>query len=387
MSNFVNDLVPPYICELAPYVPGRPIEEVERELNMHAIKLASNENPLGPSPRAIEAAQKALSSSNRYPDGSGFYLREALSKKHAIPAENIILGGGSTELIDLSGRIALVPGDCGVTSYGSFPLYHIAIRATGARYFDVAMHAYHFDLETIAREMPEETKLVFLANPNNPTGTMFNADQLDAFLARIPENILVVLDEAYCDYVDDSNYSRSVEIVRGGRNLVVLRTFSKVYGLAGLRIGYGIGPAALLAEMNKIRGPFNTSGIAQAAALAALDDTEHVRRSVESNRAGLAELTSGLQKLGIKVVPSVANFLLVIFGTDTEPLVEELLRHAVIVRPMRWMGFPTAFRVTVGTPEENQKFLQVLAEIQKVGLRTTSAAHAPSLIDSNTSGI
>jgi len=386
MSNFINDLVPPYICELAPYVPGRPIEEVERELNMPVIKLASNENPLGPSPLAIEAAQKALSSSNRYPDGNGFYLREALSKKHAIPAENIILGGGSTELIDLSGRIALVPGDCGVTSYGSFPLYHIAIRATGARYFDVPMREYHFDLEAIAREMPEETKLIFLANPNNPTGTMFSADKLDAFLAHIPEHILVVLDEAYCDYVDASNYSRSIEIVRGGRNLLVLRTFSKVYGLAGLRIGYGIGPAALLAEMNKIRGPFNTSGIAQAAALAALDDTEHVRRSIESNRVGLAQLTSGLQKLGIKFVPSVANFLLVIFGTETEPLVEALLKHGVIVRPMRWMGFPSAIRVTVGTHEENQKFLHALNEVQASGLHK-SAAHAPSLLDSNTSGI
>ncbi|MGD0544036.1 MAG: histidinol-phosphate transaminase [Candidatus Acidiferrales bacterium] len=386
MSNFINDLVPPYISELAPYVPGRPIEEVERELNMHAIKLASNENPLGPSPRAMEAAQRALAGSNRYPDGSGFYLREALSRKHAIAADNIILGGGSTELIDLSGRIALVPGDCGVTSYGSFPLYHIAIRATGARYFDVPMREYHFDLEAIAREMPEETKLIFLANPNNPTGTMFTADHLDAFLARIPENILVVLDEAYCDYVDDSNYSRSVEIVRSGRNLLVLRTFSKVYGLAGLRIGYGIGPAALLAEMNKIRGPFNTSGIAQAAALAALDDEEHVRSSVESNRAGLTLLRAGLTRLGIKFVPSVTNFLLVIFGTETEPLVEALLQHGVIVRPMRWMGFPSAIRVTVGTHEENLKFLHALEEVQKAGVHK-SAAHAHSPLDSNTSAI
>jgi histidinol-phosphate aminotransferase len=386
MNNFISDLVPAYISELAPYVPGRPIEEVERELNMHAIKLASNENPLGPSPRAMEAAQRALAGSNRYPDGSGFYLREALSRKHAIAADNIILGGGSTELIDLSGRIALVPGDCGVTSYGSFPLYHIAIRATGARYFDVPMREYHFDLEAIAREMPEETKLIFLANPNNPTGTMFTADHLDAFLARIPENILVVLDEAYCDYVDDSNYSRSVEIVRSGRNLLVLRTFSKVYGLAGLRIGYGIGPAALLAEMNKIRGPFNTSGIAQAAALAALDDEEHVRSSVESNRAGLTLLRAGLTRLGIKFVPSVTNFLLVIFGTETEPLVEALLQHGVIVRPMRWMGFPSAIRVTVGTHEENLKFLHALEEVQKAGVHK-SAAHAHSPLDSNTSAI
>jgi histidinol-phosphate aminotransferase len=386
MSNFIYELVPPYIREIAPYVPGKPIEEVERELNMHAIKLASNENPLGPSPLAVEAARKALALSNRYPDGSGFYLREALAKKHVIPAENIILGGGSTELIDLSARMALVPGDCGVTSYGSFPLYYIAIRATGASYLDIPMRDYHFDLEAIARDLPEETKLVFLANPNNPTGTMFSADNLDAFLARMPEHILVVLDEAYCDYVDDPNYSRAIDLVRGGRNLLVLRTFSKVYGLAGLRIGYGIGPAALLAEMNKIRGPFNTSGVAQAAGLAALDDAEHVRRSVESNRAGLKQLTAGLGNLGIKFVPSVANFLLVIFGTDTEPLVEDLLKHGVIVRPMRWMGFPTAFRVTVGTHEENEKFLRALADVQASPSRK-SAAHVRTIVEGDTQGI
>ena len=386
MTDFTHELVPPYIRELAPYVPGKPIEEVERELNMHAIKLASNENPLGASPLAIAAAQKALAASNRYPDGSGFYLREALAKKHGIPVESIILGGGSTELIDLSARIALVPGDCGVTSYGSFPLYYIAIRATGASFLDVPMRDYQFDLEAIARDLPEETKLIFLANPNNPTGTMFSADNLDTFLARVPEHILVVLDEAYYDYVDDPNYSRSIEVVRGGRNLIVLRTFSKVYGLAGLRIGYGIGPAALLAEMNKIRGPFNTSGVAQAAALAALDDTEHVRRSVESNRAGLAQMASGLHSLKIKFVPSVANFLLVIFGTDTEPLVEELLKHGVIVRPMRWMGFPTALRVTVGAHEENEKFLRALAEV-RASLPLRSAAHPRTIIEGDTQGI
>jgi histidinol-phosphate aminotransferase len=386
MTDFTHELVPPYIRELAPYVPGKPIEEVERELNMHAIKLASNENPLGASPLAIAAAQKALAASNRYPDGSGFYLREALAKKHGIPVESIILGGGSTELIDLSARIALVPGDCGVTSYGSFPLYYIAIRATGASFLDVPMRDYQFDLEAIARDLPEETKLIFLANPNNPTGTMFSADNLDTFLARVPEHILVVLDEAYYDYVDDPNYSRSIEVVRGGRNLIVLRTFSKVYGLAGLRIGYGIGPAALLAEMNKIRGPFNTSGVAQAAASAALDDTEHVRRSVESNRAGLAQMASGLHSLKIKFVPSVANFLLVIFGTDTEPLVEELLKHGVIVRPMRWMGFPTALRVTVGAHEENEKFLRALAEV-RASLPLRSAAHPRTIIEGDTQGI
>ena len=361
MSRLIHDLVPDYIRELAPYVPGRPIEEVERELKMQAIKLASNENPLGPSPLAIEAAKKALAHSNRYPDGSGFYLREALSKKHSIPAANIILGGGSTELIDLSARLVLRPDDCGVTSYGSFPLYHIAVRATGARYVEIPMREYTFDLPAIARDIPAETKIIFIANPNNPTGTMFTAGQFDAFLARLPDHILVVLDEAYCDYVEEPNYSRAIEIVRRGRNLVVLRTFSKAYGLAGLRIGYGIGPAALLEEMNKIRGPFNTSGEAQAGALAALDDWKHVRRSVESNRAGLAQLTAGFKKLGVRFVPSVANFIFLEFDFAAEGMTEELLKRGVIVRPMRWMGFPNAIRVSVGTEAENERFLRALA--------------------------
>jgi len=370
---FIQDLVPEYIRELAPYVPGRPIEEVERELKAHAIKLASNENPLGPSPLAIEAAKKALAHSNRYPDGAGYYLREALAKKHGIPIEQIILGGGSTDLIDLSARMVLRPEDCGVTSYGSFPLYHIAIRSTGARFLEIPMRDYAFDLPAIARDLPPETRIIFLSNPNNPTGTMFKADEFDDFLARVPEHVLVVLDEAYFDFVDDANYTRAIEIARTGRFILVLRTFSKVYGLAGLRIGYGIGPADFLEEMNKIRGPFNTSGVAQAAALAALDDNEHVRRSIESNRAGLKQLSTGLRELGIQFVPSVANFILVDFGFNAEPLAADLLKRGVIVRPMGWMGFPNAIRVSVGAQVENETFLRVLAELYSPGARRPEA--------------
>ena len=305
MTTRIHDLVPTHIRALAPYVPGKPIQEVERELNMHPIKLASNENPLGPSPLAIAAAQKALADSNRYPDGSGFYVREALAKKHNVPAENIILGAGSTELIDLAARIMLTHDGCGVTSHGSFPLYYIAIRAAGARLLEIPLRNYAFDLDAIARNLPPDARIVYLANPNNPTGTMFTADELDSFLARVPETVLVIVDEAYFEYVERSDYSRSLAVAQRRRNVIVLRTFSKVYGLAGLRIGYGIGPADLLNEMNKLRGPFNTSGVAQAAALAALDDSEHVRRSVESNRAGLAQLAAGLKSLAIQFVPSV----------------------------------------------------------------------------------
>jgi histidinol-phosphate aminotransferase len=363
MTKPIREYAPDYIREIAPYVPGRPIEEVERELNISAVKLASNENPLGPSPLAVEAAKKALVESNRYPDGSGFYLRQALARKHNLPIEQIILGGGSTELIDLVARLLLGPSDAGATSYGSFPLYYTAIRATGARLIETPLRDHCFDLDAIRRSLSAETKLIFLANPNNPTGTMFTADEFDAFLSRVPPHVFVVLDEAYCDYIERSDYSRSVELVRSGGNLMVLRTFSKVYGLAGLRIGYGLGPSGLLDEMNKIRGPFNTSNVAQAAALAALEDRDHVRGSVAVNKEGLAQLAAGLKELGVRCVPSVANFILAEFAYDTELLSEELTKHGVIVRPMRWMGFPQAIRVSVGTRAENEKFLSALADL------------------------
>ena len=363
MKKSIRDLVPSFIRDIDPYVPGKPIEEVERELHMRAVKLASNENPLGPSPLAVEAARKALAESNRYPDGSGFYLREKLAGRLGVPPANIILANGSTELIDMTARSILRESEMGITAQGSFPMYTISIRAAGANLVETPLKDFTFDLDTILSVITPATKLIFIANPNNPTGTMFTADEFERFLARVPDGLLVVLDEAYFEYVERPNYSRSIELVRRGTNLLVLRTFSKVYGLAGLRIGYGIGPAELLAEMNKVRAPFNTSGVAQAAALAALDDAEHVRRSVESNRAGLAQLSRGLERMGVQFVPSAANFLLVNFGGDAQIVADELLRQGVIVRPMRWMGFPNAIRVTVGTKEENNRFLDALAQM------------------------
>jgi histidinol-phosphate aminotransferase len=364
MTKSILEHIPAHIREIAPYVPGKPIEEVEREIKTLAIKLASNENPLGPSPLAIEAGRKALEGTNRYPDGSGYYLRNALAKRHGVPAENIILGAGSTELIDIIARTLLGPGDVGVSSYGSFPMYYISIRATGARLVEIPLREYTFDLDAIARTLPPEAKVVFVANPNNPTGTLFTADTFESFLAQISSGTLVVLDEAYFDYVERPDYSRSIELVGRVPNLLVLRTFSKIYGLAGLRIGYALGPAELIAEMNKIRSPFNASGVAQAAALAALDDTEHVRRSVESNRRGLRQLVNGLNELGVCSVPSFANFLLVELGYDADGVSGELLRRGVIVRPMRWMGFPQAVRVSIGTHSENEKFLHALRDVR-----------------------
>jgi histidinol-phosphate aminotransferase len=339
------------------------LKRSNKKLRAEAARLASNENPLGPSPLAVEAARKALTLSNRYPDSGGLNLRQALAQKHAIGIDQIILGAGSTELIDLVARFLLRPADAGVTSYGSFPLYYMAIRAAGARLAEIPLKDYRFDLDAIAQSLDRTTKLVFLANPNNPTGTMFTADDFDAFLARVPDHVLVVIDEAYCDYIERADYPRSVDIVKERGNLMVLRTFSKVYGLAGLRIGYGLGPAHLLEDLNKIRGPFNTSSVAQAAALAALDDRKHVRRSIDSNNAGLAQLATGLNRFSVRCIPSVANFILAELGYDTECLSEQLNKQGVSVRPMRWMGFPQAIRVSVGTRAENQRFLDALAEL------------------------
>jgi histidinol-phosphate aminotransferase len=371
MTKSIRELVPSFIREIDPYVPGKPIEEVERELKMRAIKLASNENPLGPSPLAIAAAQKALRDSNRYPDGGGYYLREKLAARLGIPADTIILGCGSTDLIDLAARTLLHPGEEGMTSAGSFPMYYISIRASDAKLVELPQKNYRFDLDALLRAITPRTKLIYIANPNNPTGTMFTATEFDAFLSRLSDGLVVVLDEAYFEYVERGDYSRSMDLVREGRHVLVLRTFSKVYGLAGLRIGYGAGPAELIAEMNKLRQPFNTSNVAQAAALAALDDTEHVRRSVATNRAGRAQLTRGLDALGVKYVPSEGNFLLVELGRETDPIAEEMIKLGVIVRPMRWMGFPHALRVTIGAAEENDKFLSALAQV-------AAASAAPS---------
>jgi histidinol-phosphate aminotransferase len=362
MAKSMAELVPAHIREILPYRPGKPVEEVERELKIRAVKLASNENPLGPSPKAVEAIQKYLLEANRYPDGGGFYLREALAARHDVPMEKVMLGLGSSELIDLAARVLLGPGKEGLTAQGTFALYPIAIRAAGARLVEVPLRNYAFDLEAMAAAITPATRVIYLANPNNPTGTYFDADALDRFLARVPEDVLVVLDEAYYDYVEVPNFSRAITRAKSGPNLLVLRTFSKVHGLAGLRVGYGIGPAELLVEMNKLRTPFNVPGLAQAAALAALGDSEHVRRSVESNRAGLAYLSARLKEMGATFVPSVANFLFVEVG-DGSAVADELLKLGVIVRPMGWMGFPGAIRVSVGRAEENEKFVGAFAKL------------------------
>ncbi|MFQ5694917.1 MAG: pyridoxal phosphate-dependent aminotransferase, partial [Terriglobia bacterium] len=290
VNNSLSDLIPSYIAGVRPYVPGKPVEEVERELGLTAIKLASNENPLGPSPKALEAMAKCLAQSHRYPDAGGFYLREKLAGRHNVGMNNIVLGAGSTELIQLISHVCFSPGRTGLTSEGSFVMFPMSVRVAGGEPVQVPLKNYAFDLAALAAAIDDRVRVVYLANPNNPTGTLFSADAFGRFLARVPPDVLVVLDEAYCDYLERPDYSRSLEAVRASRYLISLRTFSKVHGLAGLRIGYGVGHPEVIAALDRVRSPFNVSALAQAAARAALDDSEHVQRSLASNRCGLALL-------------------------------------------------------------------------------------------------
>jgi histidinol-phosphate aminotransferase len=363
MTKTIEELIPEYLRGLPVYVPGKPIEEVERELKIHAVKLASNENPLGPSPKAMEAARAVLRESHRYPDGGTHYLREALAKRWGVTSEEIFTGLGSSELIDLASRVLLREGLEGLTSEGSYAPFSIAIRASGAKLVLAAQRNFAFDLEAIAKAITARTGVIYLANPNNPTATAFTGREFREFLGRVPDGLLVVLDEAYIHYAVSVGLGDSVEAYRERKNLLILRTFSKVYGLAGLRIGYAIGRPALLAAMNKLKTPFNTSGVAQAAALAALDDKEHVERCIATNARERGRLTDGLTELGLRPIESETNFVFMEVGPDAKTICDELLREGVIVRPLGWMGFPEAMRISVGTAEENDKCLAAMAQV------------------------
>jgi histidinol-phosphate aminotransferase len=359
----LNELLPPWTLRIRPYPPGKPIEEVERELGHPAIKMASNENPLGPSPKAMEAIRRSLCNINFYPDGNGYYLRQKLAELHQVEMNQVILGAGSTDLIELVGKTFLGPADEGITSQSTFYIYRLAIEEMGAAVIQPPLHGMGYDLAAVARAVTQRAKVIYFGNPNNPTGTMFAADDLDRFLDAIPPRVLVVLDEAYFDYVQRPDYSRALDLVRRGRNILVLRTFSKVHGLAGLRIGYGIGNPELIDALNRIRSPFNANLLAQAAALAALDDREHVARSVESNTREMRFITEELVLMGVHFTPSVGNFLLIDTGRDCEEDFLRLLHEGVIVRPMKLYGFPTSLRVTVGTHPNNEQFLAALERV------------------------
>ena len=363
MTRPVEELIPEYIRGLPVYIPGKPIEEVERELKVHAVKLASNENPLGPSSKAMEAVRAALSESHRYPDGGTKVLREKLARMRGVQPEEIFIGLGSSEIIDLAARILLGPGTSGLTSEGSYAPFSTAIRGNNAKLLLAPQRDFTFDLRAIAAAIAPDTRVVYLANPNNPTGTAFGAAELGEFLGRVPERVLVVLDEAYIHYAARADMPNSSQLFLKHKNLLTLRTFSKIYGIAGLRIGYAVGAKSVVDAMNKLRTPFNVSGVAQAAALAALDDTEHVKRCEATNASERRRLHEALCEMGLCPVASETNFIFVEIGPRAKELSDELLHAGVIVRPLGWMGFPKAIRVSVGTPEENTAFLGAMKKL------------------------
>jgi len=356
-------LVPEWIRTLTPYPPGKPIEELERELGIRdSIKLASNENPLGPSPKAVAAIAAVLADLHRYPDGSAFYLKRRLAERLGVSEAELIVGNGSNEIIELAVRTFLRPGDEAVMADQAFVVYRLVVQSAGGSSRMVPLRDFTHDLEAIAAAVTPRTRLVFLGNPNNPTGTIFRRAAWRAFLGRLPEHLLVVADEAYAEYVEDPEYPDTIR-ERGDRVPVLsLRTFSKLYGLAGLRIGYGVAAAPVIDALDRIRQPFNVNALALAGARAALDDEEHVRRTLAANRAGMAFLVEAFRALGLAHVPSAANFVLVRVG-DGARVYEALLRRGVIVRPVAVYGFPGHVRVTVGTEAENARFVAALRAV------------------------
>lgn len=355
--------VPENISTLVPYPPGKPIEELERELGITgSIKLASNENPLGPSPKALEAVRGALKALNRYPDGSGYYLREKLSERLGVPGDALVLANGSNEVIELMVRAFLRPGDEVVMADPSFAVYPIVTKAAGARSLTVPLTDLRHDLGAMAEAITDKTRIVFIANPNNPTGTIVTNRELRDFLRRVPDDVVVCLDEAYYEYVRSTSYPDGLSYVKEGWPVVVLRTFSKIYGLAGLRVGYGVAHPEIAGYLNRVRQPFNVNSLAQAAALAALDDEAHLKKSIENNTSGLEHLTRELKGLGYECVPTEANFFMIKVG-DGRGVYDALLGRGVIVRPMASYGLDEYIRVTVGTPEENRRFLDALSAV------------------------
>jgi histidinol-phosphate aminotransferase len=353
----------PWLRELVSYEPGKPIEDVARELGLPAdqiIKLASNENPLGPSPKALAAMQETLLRSHFYPDGGGYYLREAIAQKTGLDRNNVILGCGSNEIIEFIGKAFLNPGDDIVVSRHAFAVYHLMATLFGARTIEVPDPGFAHDLPGMLQAITPKTKEIFIANPNNPTGTLLSQEQIDDFMARVPPEIVVVFDEAYYEFLPTP--PDVLKYVRQNRNVVVLRTFSKIQGLANLRIGYGLAPAPLIDVLQKTRQPFNANGIAQAGALAGLLDEEHQRKTRELTIAGRDWLQARFAELGLKFVPSHANFILVNVGNG-KAVFTELMKRGIIIRDMTSYGLPEWIRVSIGTEFQNQRFLEELRQI------------------------
>ena len=354
------------VQQLRPYQPGKPVEELQRELGLRdVVKLASNENPLGPSHRALEAARRSLDQIHFYPDGAGFELKHALADNLGVSSDRITLGNGSNDVLELVARAYLQPGDEAVFSEYAFAIYPLVTLGCSAKPVSVDSHLYGHDLAAMADAITERTRVVFLANPNNPTGTWFNDQALDNFLARVPERVIVVLDEAYFEYVEESHYPDGLKRLDRYPNLVVTRTFSKIHGLAGLRVGYAVSHPQIADVLNRVRQPFNVNIPALAAAQAALGDLDHIENSKSENTAGLVQLAEGLDALGFTQIPSVANFIAFDCGGDAETVYQGLLREGVIVRPLGGYGLPNHLRVTAGTARDNERFLQALKQVTR----------------------
>lgn len=359
-------LAQPGVQKLSPYVPGKPVDELARELDLDPrtiVKLASNENPLGPSPRVISAIRAELDELTRYPDGNGFVLKQMLAERCGVNVNQVTLGNGSNDILELVARAYLAPGLNAVFSEHAFAVYPIATQAVGAQAKAVPARQWGHDLDAMRAAIDERTRVVFIANPNNPTGTWFDAKALDSFLAGVPEDVLVVLDEAYIEYAEDGELPDGLAFLAAHPNLLVSRTFSKAYGLAALRVGYAICSAQIADVLNRVRQPFNVNSLAQAAACAALDDRDYLAQSRACNAAGMQQLEAGFKQLGLEWIPSKANFIAVDFGRDAAPINQALLRQGVIVRPVAGYGMPTFLRVSIGTEAENARFLDVLSKV------------------------
>ncbi|RKU18689.1 histidinol-phosphate transaminase [Candidatus Poribacteria bacterium] len=351
----------PGIDTIQPYQGGKPIEEVQRELGItDIIKLASNENPLGPSPLATQAIAESVSQVHLYPDGNAYYLKMDLAQHLEVSPEHLILGNGSNDVLQLVAEAYVAPGDEVIYAAGAFVVYSLVTKLCNATAVIVPMVDDTHDLSAMAVAITDKTKVIFIANPNNPTGTMVTADETAAFMEQVPDDVLVVFDEAYYEYVARSDYPKTLPYVLEGRNFIITRTFSKIYGLAGLRIGYGIAPPPLVETLNRVRQPFNCSLVGQAAARAALKDTAHVKESQKSNAAGKTFLYKTFDGMGLRYIETEGNFIMLHVEQSGAEITDALLKQGIIVRPMAGYGYPNSVRVTVGTQQENERFITVL---------------------------
>ncbi|MDN5347248.1 MAG: histidinol-phosphate aminotransferase [Clostridia bacterium] len=353
------------ILEIKPYVPGKPIEEVQRELGIQdVIKMASNENPLGPSPDAVLALREAVERVHLYPDGNCYYLKEALAARYGVSAENIIIGNGTDEILKLLAEAYINPGDEIVVADPTFSEYEFAAQVMAGRAVKVPCQNFRHDLKAMAAAITPRTRLVFVCNPNNPTGTIVSQKEVASFLDKVPPEVIVVFDEAYSEYVTAEDYPDTLAYIKEGRpNVIVLHTFSKIYGLAGLRVGYGLAAPEIIRAVNRVREPFNVNLLAQVAALAALKDEFHVAKSQEVNARGKEFLYGAFSALGLKFVPTEANFIFVDVGRDSREIFQKLLRKGVIVRTGDIFGYPNYLRITIGTRRQNERLIQSLKEI------------------------